>query len=252
MISLVMAVKDNLEWTRKGIESLLRCEGESFELIVVDNGSAQETQDYLREIPAVVIRNEDNLGCAQAWNQGVRRAQGYYVCIVNNDIEVPVDWLVRLKAFYCNHSYALISPSMREGDLNYELDAFNQQFRRVFQGHIFEDEFRGTALFCEKSLFESVGMFDERFLMGKYEDEDFFMRLKRSGLKTAVTTDVCIHHYGSKTIAALHKSSSFNFEKINRRRFWQKWWPYYPWRKWHKLKIQRRRRRVFLKTGLVY
>ena len=42
-----------------------------------------------------VIRNEENKGCAIAWNQGIRRSTGEYVCIVNNDIEVPFDWLYR-------------------------------------------------------------------------------------------------------------------------------------------------------------
>ncbi len=252
MISVVMAVKDNLEWTEQSIVSILKTPLESLELILIDNGSQEETQHYLEGVEAILIRNEKNQGCAAAWNQGVRAARGEFVCIVNNDIDVPCDWLLRLKHFYQSHAYALVSPAIKEGSMDYDLEQENKRYRKVFEGTVFEDEFRGVALFARKTLFDEVGLFDENFRWGKYEDEDFFLRMQSCGLKTAVTTDVCIHHYGSKTVDAVKEQLNYNFEKANRRVFWRKWWRRYPWRKWHKWRIKVRRKRVLHRTGCIY
>ena len=95
-VSIVMAVKDNLEWTRKGIESIRANTSHPYELITVDNGSQPETTEYLAAASDQFIRNDENLGCSGAWNQGIRAARMPLVCIVNNDIEVPTGWLERL------------------------------------------------------------------------------------------------------------------------------------------------------------
>ncbi|OED37476.1 hypothetical protein AB834_01745 [PVC group bacterium (ex Bugula neritina AB1)] len=252
MISVIMAVKDNLIATRKGIDSILAADIEPIELIIINNGSLKETQKYLESINVTLINNKENKGCAYAWNQGIKASKGKYVCIVNNDIEVPHDWLKCLKTYLTKGPYALVSPAMREGELDYSLEEMNQTYREVFGGKVFEGEIRGTALFAEKDLFNKTGLFDESFRWGKYEDEDFFIRLKLHGLKTAVITDCCIHHYGSKTVNQMKKELPFDFEKINRKVFFKKWWWLYPWRKFNKYRIKMRHRITFKKTGLPY
>lgn len=66
------------------------------ELILIDNGSDQETADALRELPpdrGVVIRNESNLGFAAANNQGYARATGDIIVFLNSDIAGDPSWL---------------------------------------------------------------------------------------------------------------------------------------------------------------
>ena len=127
MITLVMAVRDALPWTRRAIDSIARHTGDPFELIVVDNGSGAETGDYLRGTAARVIRNEENRGCAAAWNQGIAAARGEQVCLVNSDVEVPAGWLARLAAFHETHPFVWVSPAIREGPLDYDLEALNRR-----------------------------------------------------------------------------------------------------------------------------
>ena len=254
MISLVMAVMDNLEWTRKGVESILNHTESSFELILIDNGSEEETQVYLQSLGdlVTVLRNDVNQGCAKAWNQGIAASKGDYICIVNNDIEVPHSWLRHLQEFYENHDFALISPAMREGVLDYNLEEYQQFFSKVFHERYFMDEFRGIALFATRSLYKRLNGFDENFELGKFEDEDFFMRLKKKGLKTAVFTGVVIHHYGSKTINQVKQRCSFDFEEKNREVFWVKWRHRYLWRKWRKVRLKCRHKLVLWRYGLQY
>ena len=245
MISIIMAVKDNKYYTEKCIESIKLNTDCEYELILIDNASGTETAEYLKTLSCKVIRNETNKGCAGAWNQGIMASSGKYICIINNDILVPKLWASFLKNFFENNKYKLISPCMREGELNYDLEKYNDWFAKLFNGKIFVDEFRGVCLFAAKSLFDELGYFDENFKIGKFEDEDLFLRIKQKKGYTALTTQVVVHHYGSKTIQNIKKESPQNsFEQNNREYFHKKWDGWYLWRRFYKFRIQLRRKFV--------
>jgi GT2 family glycosyltransferase len=240
MISLVMAVRDALPWTRRAIDSIIRNTEGAFELIVVDNASRPDTGDFLRRTGARVLRNEDNRGCAAAWNQGIAAAGGDHVCLVNNDIEVPAGWLDRLAAFHRAHPFAWVSPAIREGLLDYDLEAVNRVAHARFGGRYFPDEFRGMVLYSRRDLYRRVGSFDEAFARAKYEDEDMFWRLRRAGLGAAVTLNVVVHHHGSRTVRE-ERPRTPGFEALNKRYFDQKWRAERRRRKSWKLKLAVRR-----------
>lgn len=223
MISIVMAVRDGLTWTRRAIDSIARHRSVPYELIVVDNGSGTETREYLRGVTARVIRNDENRGCAAAWNQGVGAARGTHVCLVNNDVEVPAGWLDRLAAFHAAHGFAWVSPAIREGPLDYDLDGLNQRAWRQFGLRRFHrNEFRGMILYAHRDLYARLGRFDERFAYAKYEDEDMFWRLRGAGLEAAIMLGLVVHHYGSRTVREQRRQVP-GFEATNKRYFDEKW-----------------------------
>ena len=87
-ISLVIALYNQVDYTRRCIESIMACTPHPYELILVDNASVDGTADYVGGLPATLIRNDTNLGCAKAWNQGIRASRGEAIGILNNDIVV--------------------------------------------------------------------------------------------------------------------------------------------------------------------
>src|ERR671921_247198 len=95
-ISLVIALYNQIDYTRRCIESIMACTGNPYDLILVDNASVDATADYVRDLPATVITNQTNLGCAKAWNQGIRASRGEAIGILNNDIVVTPGWLENL------------------------------------------------------------------------------------------------------------------------------------------------------------
>lgn len=250
-VSIVMAVKDNLEWTRKGIESIRSHTKVPYELIVVDNGSSRETVEYLEEAADTLIRNDENRGCAGAWNQGILAAKRSHVCIVNNDIEVPTGWLERLLDLLNTTDYVMVSPAIREGEFDYDLDQYNREFASRLGNRVFPSEYRGVVLLSSRELYDRVGLFDEAYRIGKYEDEDMFMRIRENGLDVVTTSSVLVHHYGSKTVNS-EKRSSFDFERHNRSLFLRKWRRKYFWRKARKMRIRWRQRAVRRQFDVTY
>src|SRR5690242_3972379 len=68
------------------------------EIIVVDNGSTDDSADVAERAGAKVIRLEQNLGFAAAVNRGIESTKADWVAILNNDVTLAPDWLERLLA----------------------------------------------------------------------------------------------------------------------------------------------------------
>ena len=89
-------------WLKDSIESIFAQTEQDFELIVVDNGSTDESleqaRSYCNREKFTLIENGRNTGFSYAVNQGIRRAKGEYVVLFNNDAFAEPDWLAQLIA----------------------------------------------------------------------------------------------------------------------------------------------------------
>ena len=89
-------------WLRDSIESIWAQTEQDFELIVVDNGSTDESLAIARSYEGrpgyTLIENGRNTGFSFAVNQGIRAAKGEYVVLFNNDAFAEPDWLAQLIA----------------------------------------------------------------------------------------------------------------------------------------------------------
>src|SRR5690606_15870947 len=85
---------------RNCLASVLRNTAPPYQLILVDDGSKPETQNFLEEFAesqgVPLIRNEDAKGYTLAANQGLRSSSGDFVILLNSDTIVTPDWLERM------------------------------------------------------------------------------------------------------------------------------------------------------------
>lgn len=238
-VSIIIAVKNNLDLTQKTLDSIKECTRINYEVIIVDNASEPMASEGLivSNMPLRFIRNEKNLGCAGGWNQGIKSARGEFVCLLNNDTIVCEGWVGKLVEGLKEKHLAWISPLMKEGKYDYILERLNDLCYSRFKQSFFFDEFNAVCLLSRRDLYDEVGFFDENFKKGKYEDEDMFWRVKQHGLKVAMTSRVLIHHFGSQTIDQVRKETP-DFEKLNRAYFLKKWRTIYWIRKLRKMKLK--------------
>ncbi len=96
-------------WNQRGftelcVQALFRHTRPSWELIVIDNGSTDDTAAYLAgvrdaaSVPVTIIRNAQNVGFPRAINQGLQQARGESLVLLNNDAVVTDGWLDQLIA----------------------------------------------------------------------------------------------------------------------------------------------------------
>ena len=104
LASIIVPCWNQLEFTRQCMAALMRCTRSAWELIVVNNGSTDGTNDYLAgvqdasAVPVTLIANSTNLGFPAAVNQALKYARGEYLVLLNNDAVVTEGWLEQLVA----------------------------------------------------------------------------------------------------------------------------------------------------------
>ena len=244
MRSIVVVTYNELGDTLRCVDSVYNCTGD-FELIFVDNGSTDGTRGYLQELAKIhpnvkVILNDSNAGFGPACNQGIAIATGEYVVLLNNDCIVTPNWLDRLingmevaatKALKFDRFYAIgpmsnvASGHQVQTGISYNDDEINNVAKALWERKG-EKEFIRTGFlsgFCmviRKELLDAIGAFDERFVPGGFEDNDFCLRALLAGYPMVVHGGVFVHHTGHKTIRHMPELRS---GLANRYRYYQKW-----------------------------
>ncbi len=221
-VSIIMAVYNQVAYTKLCIRSIQRHTDVPYELIVIDNASKDGTSEFLRTIPARVTTNPENRGCATAWNQGVKCAQGDYLCIINNDTVVTGKWMSRLIDLMEKENYSIVSPAVTEGPLNYDLEAYAGDFTKSCHGLVGKQA-NACCMVIRREIFDRVGLFDERFIYGGCEDVDFFWRCRQAGLAVATTGCSLIHHFSMKTQDDIKKARHPDYAHYNLKQFYEKW-----------------------------
>jgi GT2 family glycosyltransferase len=223
-VSIVIPVHDQLAYTTSCIESL-RSSADGAEIVVVDNGSTDGTAHYLESQTGItVVRNAENLGCAFAWNQGVKASRGERIVILNNDVIVTSGWLDGLVAFSEQERIDIASPAIREGMPDYDIETYARNYVSRMGGVARMGVADGICFMVRRAVFETVGAFDENFRIGQFEDADFFRRAAAAGFRLGTTGRSFIHHFGSVTQDALRgRKSGTPYEAENREYFRRKW-----------------------------
>ncbi len=240
--SMVIVTFNNIELNRLCLESIYeRTEWPNFEVIVVDNNSTDGTPEYLNKAEQLfpnlrVILNESNLGFAAANNIGLRVADGDYLVLLNNDTIATRGWLSTLiRHLHADASIGLIGPvtntigneaKVEVGYSNPEdMPAWAANFVREHDGEVFSIPM--LAMFCvamSREVFEKVGLLDEQFGIGLFEDDDYTHRVKTNGFRVVCAADVFVHHFGQAAFKKLVANGEYQelFDE-NRRRYERKW-----------------------------
>jgi N-acetylglucosaminyl-diphospho-decaprenol L-rhamnosyltransferase len=225
MTSVVIPVFNQLHYTQGCLEGLRRTVPAETKIVIVNNGSTDGTSDFLRQQQGItVIDNKENRGCAASWNQGIKVFPAEWTVILNNDVLLPAGWLDALLSSAKELQCQVISPGIREGEMNYDLEAYAREFVTRMAGVARHDVATGICFMVHRTVFERAGEFDENFRIGQFEDSDFFLRARLAGFRLATTGRSFIHHFGSMTQKSLRADKKVRpYESENRAYFRKKW-----------------------------
>lgn len=212
-VEIIIPVYNLKEYTRRCIKSIEEWTRVPYELILIDNGSATETAEYLSSIEgAHLIVNKENLGYAKAINQGILSGRGEYVLFLNNDTIVTKNWLENLLFCLKDHqrngivgplTNGIANPNQRyevEFDTLGRLYSFAQYFNQRDPRCWFDLAFlSGFCMLTRRSILEEVGILDESFGPALQEDYDLCRRVRLAGYRTLCAGDTFVYHYYSQT-----------------------------------------------------
>ncbi len=222
-VSVVIPSFNNKEYLEQTINSILQNTYLQKELIIVDNNSDNETQNYLKNLSeqkkALVIFNRKNEGFPKAVNQGILKSKGKFVLIANNDIIAPENAIKRMVEIAdSSEKIGIVAPVSNyvsgmqlDKNANYssleEMKEYARKTEEKNKGKILEFP-RVAFLFTliKRNVIEAIGGLDERFSPGNFEDDDFCLRAQLAGFSTVIAQDVFVHHFGSKSFKKDNKT----------------------------------------------
>src|SRR5450830_662933 len=123
--AITFACYNSVSYTKACIDSLIKVGTPLDRVVVVDNGSTDETREYLLNFPlGGRIYNKGNQACGVAWNQGILHLQAEWTVVMNNDLIVSPQWIENLIQTAIDNNLSVISPARIDGDLDYDFDVF--------------------------------------------------------------------------------------------------------------------------------
>jgi GT2 family glycosyltransferase len=191
-------------------------------VIVVDNGSQDDSCDVARNAGATVIELHGNTGFSHAVNCGIQAAAGAdWIAIMNNDVSPEPDWLAQLmsKAEAENASFATgkLLDDSAEHRIEGSFDAIsrggcawrcgNGRLDSPLWNQSREIRFAPfTAAIFRGDLFQRVGLLDEEF-ESYLEDIDFGIRCSIAGITGIYVPQAVAYHIGSATLGPWHRDT---------------------------------------------
>ena len=226
--TVVIPVLNALRYSRQCDEHLLASGVPGSSILVIDNGSTDETPQWLAATPAIrSVRNAVNLGCGGAWTQGALLTSSEWTVLLNNDVVFAHGVVQDCLAAADRFGLDVVSPGLMEGELDYDLAAFTEKFRRQMAGVKRWDTFHGVFFAVRRRVFHRIGFLDTDRLLGGAEDLEFLIRCRRHGVPVATVGDAVLHHFGSITQKELKAElgvRALGDYRYAWRRMGQGWW----------------------------
>lgn len=232
--SVVIPCHNRVDLTRACLQSLQhQVSAPELEILVVDNGSRDATGTLSG--PAVrVLSLRENRGFAAGVNHGLRHARGDTVLVLNNDTQLADNVLCELhQALARDQAIAAAGAMSNEVKGHAQLEVGRRGESAAGRRQIADERrtaprlqdvttLSGLCLLLRRTALDAVGLFDERFGHGNFEDDDLCLRLRLHGHRLVLAQRAFVHHEGHATFSALGLDV---FAEIRRRRrqFDAKW-----------------------------
>jgi len=192
------------------LQSAARPNSTKVEIIVVNNGSTDETSQILNEEAGIarplelVVLHQPIPGKANAINLALTVARGEILMIVDDDVSIHPQCLVKHLDAYEQSSFSAVQGKVQPGrdpegqcaDLR-QLQKYNIPLVDYGDAIIQIQGLTGTNMSFKREVLERIGAFDVRLgpgAAGFSEDTEFSMRIRRAGFKIGYTPHAIVYH----------------------------------------------------------
>lgn len=240
LVSIVIPAYNQFTYTYYCIKSIAENSGDvAYEVILADDCSNDLTTQIADVVKNLIIaRTEQNLLFLRNCNQAAKYAKGKYILFLNNDTQVQKDWLRPLTDLCESDSTIGMTGSKlvyADGTLqeaggiiwkdgsgwNYGRndDAMKPEYNYVRD----VDYISGAAIMIRRSLWESLGGFDERFVPAYCEDSDLAFMVRKAGYRVVYQPASVVAHYEGKSNGTDLTSGVKKYQIENSIKLKEKW-----------------------------
>ena len=239
-VSIVIPVYGELSYTLNCLHALLTHVSRfSFEIIVADDASPDDSYTYLKEVKAVrCLQSDENKGFIDNCNAAVKATRGEFVVLLNNDTRICDGWLDELidsfvrfpdaglvgsKLYYPDGSLQEAGGIVwRDGSAwNYGRGDDPNRPRYSYARKV--DYISGAAIALRRETWEDLHGFDPLFRPAYYEDTDLAFRVRGRGATVIMQALSKVIHYEGKTSGTDLSQGVKSYQKVNASKFQERW-----------------------------
>jgi hypothetical protein len=251
-LSVIIVSWNVREKLKVNLLALFKSTGLSLEVLVIDNNSADDSVAMIKQnFPQVkLIINQTNLGFAKACNQGIKESSGRYVLLLNPDMLVSSDTLVKTINWADANPQAAITgiKLINEEDLivgeTRRLPKIWDQFLVASKlGHILPwllnnylnknfdytkasrvESIRGSYFLIRRETINKIGLLDERYFIW-FEETDYCAMVRNHGLQVWYTPAATATDYIAQSFKQVDLKVRQNYFKTSMLAYFKKWYP---------------------------
>jgi len=226
-IAIIIVNWNQFELTYACINSIKKCTYNNYQIILVDNGSHDDSGLKLKEIfPEIIyMQNDKNIGFTGANNLAIKHAlikNFEYLMLLNNDTVVDLNFIeYMLQTFKKDKKIGAVQPLILFYDNNEIVWNFGGKFDKI-SGRVvtmnkgidisriikskYTEWISGCCFMVKNDVIKKVGLLDDYFFV-YYEDADWSIRIKNAGYKLGLNFKSKIYH---------HEGASWKSKKKNK------------------------------------
>jgi GT2 family glycosyltransferase len=218
--SIIILNWNSTDFLFKCLDAIIQHTKRKIEIIIVDNGSKDLTdnfEEYIKnEYTTKLIMNKENLGFAAGVNQGIRIAKKENdICLLNVDAEVTENWLDHLyETLNENANAGLVGPLGNEIENKHQSVGMTDKDIKQFNIYFY-------CVLIYRELINKIGLLDERFGLGGYEDNDYCIRAQLAGYEPWISAKSLVKHKAHQ-IFEKNKVDRISLETENERKLTSK------------------------------
>lgn len=239
-VDIVICVHNALQDVKRCLDSVVAKTQYNYRIILVNDGSDQDTTDYLRRFSKQqkncdLLENKNPLRYTFAANQGMRHSVAPIVVMLNSDTVVSENWLTLLmEALHSGPKVGLAGPlsnaaswqsvpKIFDGNTGdwavnylprgYDIEKYAKLIHRISEKHFPKVDFlNGFCLAIKREVIKEIGYFDEiAFPKGYGEENDYCLRARAAGFDLAIADHAYVYHAKSRSYKhAKRKELSLN------------------------------------------
>lgn len=239
LASIIIPVHNHCYDTYRCLKSIESETKGSYEVVLIDDASTDMTSELVRCATGIVsIRNEKNLGFVGSCNRGAAAARGEYLVFLNNDTLTTPGWLDALLRTFDDHPRTglvgakLVYPDGRLQEAGGAIwnDASGWNYGKFADpdhpsyNFVREVDYcSGACVAIPRTLFHSLGGFDDLYAPAYYEDVDLAFKVRHSGRSVVYQPAAKIIHFEGLTSGTNVESGVKSYQVVNRIKFRNRW-----------------------------
>jgi glycosyltransferase involved in cell wall biosynthesis len=209
-VSVIIAFRNALKYLPACLDAVAAACGPEDELVLIDDGSADESAEIARQFTDNLVRLEHSHGPAFARNRGAEKAAGRILFFIDADVLCHPDTLARIRGIFAD------DPRLAAVIGSYDADPpapnFISRYKNLTHHFVHQSGAAEASTFwtgcgaIRKEIFSQLGGFDESYGRPSIEDIELGYRLRAQGFRIALRRDLLVTHAKKWTLTSLLRS----------------------------------------------